>query len=250
MFFFFSKLVHIVIDPANWLVILLILLLLLKNNSARKWISIALFSVIMLFGNRFIYNKLVLTWQPVQENLEENENYSAGILLGGIASFDKEGQGYLGAATDRLTETAILYHSNKIAKIIITGGAVYSDRPPEAPFLAATLFRLNIPQHDILVESRSRTTFENAIFSKQMIDSLQLQPPFLLITSALHLKRAVATFEKAGVKVIGYPTDFRVINRKFDIHEYIVPDLQTINDWGAFANEIVGFLGYKIFGKA
>ncbi len=249
MFFIFSKITYFFIAPSNWLTALLIWRFFTKSKVLKKRLSIVIIAFVLFFGNEFIYTKLATAWQAEPVQLPEG-NYEAGILLGGLSSFDKYGKGFLNAATDRLVEISILYKAKKIKKIIISGGSVYKDRPREADFLHKELLLLGIPGQDIIIENRSRTTFENAMYTKKIIDTLKLRPPFVLVTSAMHVPRAEKAFTKAGLAVITFPSDYHVLNKKFDIDDYLIPKLNIINDWTSFLKEIIGIVGYKLFDKA
>ncbi|MDB5246504.1 MAG: hypothetical protein JWQ40_898 [Segetibacter sp.] len=250
MFFFLSKLASFFITPENWIIVLLISLFFVKSPLVKKRVTIILVIFVLFFGNEVIYNKIVLAWQPKPVQLPPNITYEAGILLGGSGSFDKNGTGFLNSSSDRVFEVCTLYKTGKIKKIIVAAGAVYNDRPKEAPFLSKKISELGIPPHDIIVEQQSRTTFENALYTKRIIDSLKLQPPFVLVTSAMHIPRSVRVFTKAGLPVIPYPADYKVLDKKFGFFDYAVPKLYIINDWSGLSRELVGVLGYKLFKKA
>ncbi len=201
-----------------------------------------------VFGNEFLFNKLVNAWQPGP--LVLNSNYEAGILLGGIGSFDKSGNGYLNDASDRFIAICTLYKTGVIKKIVISAGNIDKEKPNEAAFLSKRMVALGIPIQDIFIEGRSRSTFENALYAKMLIDSLKFSPPYVLVTSAVHIPRAVSTFKKAGLDVIAYPCNYSVIDRRFSFGDYLIPKLYIINDWSFFLKEVVGLAGYKLFGKA
>ncbi len=209
-----------------------------------------LIALVLFFGNEVIYTKSATAWEAKPVQISNLGNYTAGILLGGLSSFDKYGNGFLNSATDRLVEISILYKAQKIKKIIISGGSVYKDQPKEANFLYKKLLLLGIPPCDLIIENRSRSTFENALYTRKIIDSLQLQPPFVLVTSALHIPRAEKVFTKAGLPVVAFPSDYHAIDKKFDFDDYIVPKINIMNDWTFLLKEIIGIAGYQLFDKA
>ena len=250
MFFFLSKLTYIFITPFNWLLALLVWRFFARKPKLKKALTAIIIVFVLFFGNDVIFTNVVNAWQPKPVVIPPQTVYEAGILLGGIAGFDKYGRGFLNTASDRLTEACILYKTGRIKKIIISGGAVYNDRPTEAPFLQTKMIELGVPASDIIIEQRSRTTFENATFTRRIVDSMHLSGPFVLVTSAFHLPRAQRVFAKAGFVVIGFPSDYRIIERKFDFDDYVFPKLYVIGSWGEFLKEIVGLWGYTLFNKA
>jgi len=250
MFFILSKLTYFFLVPLNWILALLVWQFFIKSPVAKKRLTITIIAMVLFFGNEIIYTKLVMAWQPKQVPINDVRNYEAGILLGGLTSFDKYGNGFLNTASDRLIETSILYKTKKIKRIIISGGSIYANRPKEADFLYKKLLLLGVPSKDLIVENQSRTTFENALYTKRIIDSIKLQPPFVLITSALHVPRAKKVFAKAGLQADVFPSDFHVFDKKFAFADYILPELSVINDWPLLLKEVIGIWGYKLFNKA
>lgn len=193
-----------------------------------------------------------MAWQPKPKEWKNGETYQVGILLTGMVQFDVHGQGFFGNSSDRFIQTANLYHAGKIKKILVTGGSgsVLHTYPPEAEFLRSMLITNGIPESDIISEPASRNTYENAIFSKKLIDSLKLQPPFLLITSAQHMRRSAAVFNKARLSFIPNPCDYKVVDEYFSIDEMLMPDAKLLNDWSHLLKEIIGLWTYQLTGKA
>ena len=248
--FLISKITYFFLTPSNWILFLIITKLFVKSSFLQKRLLVAIVALFIFFGNEVVYTKLVLAWQPKPVKLKENTVYEAGILLGGLTSFDKNKTGFLNAATDRLVEICILYKTKKIKKIIISGGSIYADRPKEADFLNQKLLSLGVPAGDLIIENRSKTTFENAVYTKKIIDSIKIAPPFILVTSAIHCPRAERVFAKAGLQVIAFPSDFKVFPKKFDFADYVIPKTYTLNDWASFLKEVFGVLAYKVLNKA
>lgn len=250
MVFLISKITYFFLAPLNWIVGLFACRFFTKSFLLKKRLTIAIIALTFFFGNEVIYTKLVLAWQPAPVILNDQQVYEAGILLGGLTSFDKHRNGFLNAAADRLVEICILYETKKISKIIISGGSNNIHRPKEADFLFQKLVALGVPAKDLVIENKSKTTFENAAYTKKIIDSLKLHPPFVLVTSAIHCPRAERVFAKAGIQVIAFPSDFHVFNKKFNFLDYFIPEAYVMNDWASFLKEVVGVLGYKLLNRA
>lgn len=133
------------------------------------------------------------------------------VLLGGGATMDTpniEGHGHLcGSAANRLLTAAQLYHKSHLP-IIASGGKVLETTGTEAEISRTILLGLGVPADKILVENQSLNTTQNAEFSKRMLDSHGFKQP-ILVTSAFHMPRAVLQFQKAGVIVTPWPTDYQ-----------------------------------------
>lgn len=208
--------------------------------------------IAVVFTNPFIYRSMVKLWQPQPSNVPALKTYEAGIVLGGMSGYDKYNRGFFGNNADRFIQTANLYHRGIIKKIIISGGTgtLSQTEPPESYFLRTSFLDNGVKDSDIIVESRSRNTFENGVFSKRIIDSLHLAPPFILITSALHMKRSVAVFKKTGYVFLPLPCDYKVTDTKQDVEDYIVPNISLLNEWSYFIKEVIGLCVYQFTGKA
>ncbi|MDE3252607.1 MAG: YdcF family protein, partial [Bacteroidota bacterium] len=75
-------------------------------------------------------------------------------------------------------------------------------------------------------------------------------PPFVLITSALHMKRSENVFTKAGFSFISYPCDYKVYPLENNFENILVPRIELLNEWSYFIKEMVGLAVYKLTGKA
>ncbi len=196
---------------------------------------------------------MVSWWQPPVTQLAANKTYSVGILLGGMSMFDKYDTGYFGNNADRFIQVANLYHSGTISKVLISGGTgrLLQSEPSEAGFLLKELLRNGVKREDIIIEEQSRTTYENAIYSKQILNSLKLPAPYIVVTSAIHMPRSEKVFKKAGYNnFITYPCDYKVIDSKFSLEDTIAPDIKLLSDWQYLIKEMVGIIAYQLTGKA
>ena len=135
------------------------------------------------------------------------------VLLGGsVEAADSASRGMIvsNESAERVLDTIQLAHRYPKARILISGGGgtVFGDGAAEAPIVAAYLKSVGIDPARILVEDRSRTTSENAIYSRELAKPREGER-WLLVTSAWHMPRAVGVFEKAAFPVTPYPVDFR-----------------------------------------
>ncbi|MFZ6023876.1 MAG: YdcF family protein [Bacteroidota bacterium] len=252
MFFILSKLLFFLLIPFTWIMILLVWIYFTKSRELKRRLTIITISITIIFTNPWLYKKATLSWQTPKKNLSAQEQYETGILLTGMVQFDKYNKGYFGTSADRFIQTATLYHTGKIKKILVTGasGSLLHGYPAEAEYLKNVLLNNAVPEKDIIIEPLSRNTYENAIFSKKIIDSFQLKPPFLLITSALHMPRSSAVFKKASISFVTYPCDYKVVEEKISFDEVFMPDAKLLKSWSELLKELIGLAAYKLTGKA
>ncbi len=118
----------------------------------------------------------------------------------------------LSGAGDRVLYAARLYRSGRAPRVIVTGGNVF-EQPDgvrgESWYLAELLEEWGVPESAILIEESSRNTRQNALETKKILDRERLRT-ILLVTSAMHMPRALATFRGAGINAIAAPVDFTV----------------------------------------
>ena len=108
---------------------------------------------------------------------------------------------------------------------------------------------MGIPDSAIIFEDKSNNTKDNALNSKKLLDSAQLKPPYLLITSAQHVPRATLIFENAGIKTVGYPCAFIAGKDGYSIMG-IIPSVEILFRWNHYIKETIGYLVFKIKGKS
>ncbi len=252
MFFILSKLLLFLLIPFTWIIVLLVWIYFTKSPRLKRRLTILTICIAVVFSNPWLYKKVNLAWQAPKRNLLPAEQYETGILLTGMVQFDKYNEGFFGSAADRFIQTAALYHTGKIKKILVTGGSgsLFRTYLSEAEYLRKAFIANAIPEKDIIVEPLSRNTYENAIFSKKIIDSLQLKPPFLLITSAQHMPRSNAVFKRAGIAFVSYPTDYKVVAEDFSLDDTLLPDPKLLRTWSELIKEMVGLVACKLTGKA
>ncbi len=252
MFFILSKLLLFLISPSFWIIALLVGSFLTKKERRKKVLRVTVLCLFLVFSNPFLLNVLVRGWQPAPVDLPKGKKYSAAIHLGGVSMTDIDKRMYFGEAADRFIQLTKLYHTGVVQHVLVTGGSPVifgKSTVSEADQLHQQLLMQGIPDSSIIAENISRNTFENAVNTKHILDSLKLSPPYVLITSAIHVPRATAVFKKAGLEVIPYPSAYTEIKQKFNIND-LIPSLDVLTDWNFFLKEIVGFAVYRITGKA
>ena len=133
------------------------------------------------------------------------------LLGGGLRPYDPARRltPQMNAAGDRLLEAARLYRAGKAPLVIATGAASAEggSELPQAEAAARLLVEAGVPREAIVGEPRSRTTWEDARYVKELLDARGIGD-VLLVTSALHMPRALAAFERFGVRAIPVPSDF------------------------------------------
>lgn len=253
MFFILSKIVIIFLYPFTWFLISLACFFFFKRPIWKKRFKIATIAIFLIFSNSFLYLQLMKNWEVHGTKIEDVGQYDVGIVLGGMFEYNND-LNVLSVRThaDRIWQAITLYKKGKIKKILISGASGYvSDRGlQEAVQLKEVLVDWGIPEKDLLVETVSRNTHENALETKNV---LQTSYPHLekrlLITSGFHMKRAEACFEKVGLPCDTFTTDLITgPNSSYYWDQYIIPDMGTFFGWNRLVKEIVGYITYDVIG--
>jgi len=250
MFFFVSKIIAALLVPWYWIVSLLVWRFFAKSPMLKRRLEIFTLLLIFLFSNKAIYNSIMFAWQPQPVTLPAGTTYSAGIVLGGYESFDQYGNGYFNGSSDRFIQTLKLYHQKKIKKIVASGSHVINGEAQPTTFVKNEFIAMGVQPADVLFDDKSRTTFENAVFSGKLLGQIGLQPPYLLITSAQHMPRALLVFKKAGLAVLPFPCNYEVRSETFKWYEYLLPSGTVLQEWPYLLKELAGIVGYRLFNRA
>ncbi|MBE0650392.1 MAG: YdcF family protein [Bacteroidales bacterium] len=250
MFFIISKILGYSVRPIIWIVILLAIAIFNKNKSTRRKSLIASFVILIVFSNSFIVTKVTGMWAVSPQKIDRD--YDVGIVLGGrTVTFDqKYDRRTYHENVDRLLQAVELYEEGKIKKILITGGSanlIYKN-VKEADLMDAFLKNIKIPSSDILIDTLAENTHQNALYSKRILEKYPNLKKYLLITSSIHMRRALGCFEKEGLKVTPYPTNLINSDGPYNFEYLFIPQSSNFLTWDGTIHEIIGFLVYKIMG--
>ena len=242
------------INPFNWIVLALLIALLTKKPRLKKISLRVTFIILLFFSNTFIFLEFARIWEPDGTKIEDVSHYNVGVVLGGMAEYDNTlDRLSIRRGGDRLWQAIHLYHLGKIDKILISGdnGFMIDKGLKEALQFKAVLIQEGIPENDILVESVSKNTYQNALESKKILDATIQNESVLLITSALHMKRSKDCFKKVGFTNFGtFTTDhYTGKERELQFDQIMMPNVSTITNWNSLIHEWVGYLSYWITGK-
>lgn len=253
MFFILSKILAFLITPYTWLFIgLLVLLKKLWDTPYKKWI-LCLTVFMYVISNTFLVDEIVRAWEYKDEDIYlKKTKYDIAIVLGGMGRIDeRQGRFDFGFSGDRLFQTLELYYKKRVDKILITGGSGSISYPNhrEATYIKKYLRSISIPDSSIIIENNSKNTYENAIFTKHILDSIQFKGSILLVTSSFHMRRSIAIFKKAGyTNITPYVTNKFTGDRKFELDYCFIPNVDAIFGLNLIIHEIVGYITYKIKG--
>jgi len=244
MFFIVSKLLVFFIYPLSWILIFLVAALFLKNPRLKRRSLIIAAALALIFSNPFIFGQFASRWDIRTNSFPDSAKYSCAIVLGGFSSEGtKKGSGNFNGSADRFIQAVKLYTTGKVSHILISSGngALIHDEFEEADWVKTQLQEFKIPDSCVLIENRSRNTIENAAFSNVILKKSHLTQPYVLVTSAFHMRRSLHIFKKTGIKVIPYSCNY-MIGGGNSIFTQFIPDADTLSRWNIYTKELIGTL--------
>lgn len=115
---------------------------------------------------------------------------------------------------------------------------------PIARTMQRMIERIGIDAGEILLETKSLNTYENLAFLEEQLE----KQPFILVTSAAHMPRAMAVAERLGLLAIPQPADY-LASEVVGLRSF-VPAVSAIAHWQAILHEVIGLLYYRLQGQA
>jgi len=183
--------------------------------------------------------------------IEKMESADAIVVLGGgtESPFPPRLYPEVTAAGDRMLHAARLYKAGKAPLIIASGGAGFRmprAMDPEAEAIQSILEDLGVPKSAVLIEKASRDTHENALFTKRIADERGFKK-ILLVTSALHMPRALEEFRAVCPETYPAAADFEIIfGGELTVFDWL-PDVRALEGSSRAFKELVALAVHKIW---
>lgn len=242
-------------QPLGWVALMLLMALWRTGrsglNGGRCWLTGA-FVLLVLIGWLPLPQKLIHELEMFREfDTSGLANHAGVLVLGGSFEPDSVQLGQtspqLNANAERLTAALALARAHPELRMVFTGGCAGPDGCRTEAALARQFFEeMGLPSERFEYEASARNTFENARNTAQLA-GIDRSQPWLLLTSAWHMQRALATFRAQGWNVTPLPVDFRGAPQT----EWFSYSLgQGAEYWHLLLHEWFGMLAYWATGKA
>jgi uncharacterized SAM-binding protein YcdF (DUF218 family) len=264
--------VHLVLSPLSWVIVLAILLQagpVRSRRRLRNTLCVALLASLVLMTPMGA-NALVglLEGRALQAQIARCDALPAranaagstvmtGILLAGGFDRSPHDSNDIGALTQasqaRALHAAELHHRGLLQRLVISGG---SDHPvAEASVIATLLVQLGVPASALEIETRSRTTWQNAQEVAALLRPAGAgpaagptgvpPPPVLLLTSAIHTPRALLAFDSVGLHACPAPAQWAYVPPQWH-PGYVLPQSSALDKAEDALHELVGLLNYGL----
>jgi len=189
--------------------------------------------------------------QYVYQPVEEVPDADLIVVLGGGAFGHDPSWPYpnLGGNIDRYWHGARLYHARRARKVLLSG-ARDPRRPPgptEAQLGVIFLNEMGVPAEDQILDNASRTTQEHVNNVARVLDANDMDT-FLLVTSAIHMRRAEAVFRAGGLEPIPVATDFHARDETGVTLWDFIPNVGSLSSSTAAIHEYLGYWFYRLRG--
>lgn len=261
--FFLSKLLPIFIYPVGLSSLMMVLGMVLLWRHPRWAAGVIALSLFVLFfsSNPIVSSKLLgsLEWQYLPPDPVPAADAIVVLGRATVPAMPPRPWVEVGEAGDRILYAARLYNQGLAPKLILSGGRIewHGDGDQsEADDMKAFAMAMNVPEAAIILEGDSLNTRQNAVNVKKILTAQSIES-VLLVTSAVHMPRSVAIFEKLDIDVIPAPTDYLATiptgDSKTTIEGRILDLLPQAEATGRFTRamkEYVGFVVYRLRGWA
>lgn len=229
----------LVLPPGIFFVCMFLLAVYLWRRKQRAaWALFAVTGFFYLLSTSWVSGMLLGSLESAYDQPSEPQG-DVIVMLGGGATADTPNQGEWGnlcsSPASRLLAAAELYNRLQVP-VLVSGGQVYEDSGPEAVIARRELMRLGVPEQQIITETRSLNTRQNAVYSGELLRERNLVRP-VLVTSAFHMERAVLNFAKEGFETVPFPTDFQVNRRQIFHYNKLMPSAGALNGSVTFIME-------------
>lgn len=217
-----------------------------KRKCVLATLSLSLI-LIFVIGSGLLPDLALQSLQTQNYNLEPQwkDQNAIVVLGGGTTQLAKTNQVFNSPlSSSRVQETARLYFRCKKQSpnclIITSGGNTMGHNLPEAEVIARDLKDLGVAAEDIIPENRSLNTFQNAQFSSEIYKGRNVNR-LVLVTSGLHMRRALVYFSFFGTTPIGAPSDY------WQIHLSIWPQAYHFAVMDMILHEYLGLIRFQFY---
>jgi uncharacterized SAM-binding protein YcdF (DUF218 family) len=254
MFYLMSKIVGFFLIPLHFLAGLGVLgtaLLATRYVRLAKMLMAASILLIVAIGFFPVGTALTLPLEQRFPRWNDEGAAPAGIIvLGGALDpyISEARRGFaLTESAERVTAGILLARRFPNAVLVFSGGDNDPRKPREAQISVRLAEQMGVPRARLIAEDRSRSTSENAEFTKELVGP-QREQRWLLVTSAMHMPRAVGAFRRAGFLVEAYPVDYTTGGPRD--RWYLSDSIETgVKRTDAAVHEWIGLLAYWISGR-
>ncbi|MFA7668792.1 MAG: YdcF family protein [Burkholderiaceae bacterium] len=180
---------------------------------------------------------------------DELPTAQAIVVLGGNTASNRPNwfESYDRAKTVARVDTAAQLYLARRAPLVIVSGAALDGNVSEAQIMANQLRQQGVPAEAIIQEAESFTTYENALYTARLLKEENLDQ-VLLVTSSLHMPRAMGVFRKQQVDAIAASSPPQIVVPEDPSFSFWQPSSRVLSASRSVVKEYVGMLVYWLRG--
>ena len=256
MEFYIAKLANYLLEPFYIIsfFLLILIFLVLFTNLKKLTIFCAKFLLILFlfFGytplSNFLLNKLEDFIKPSKYPVQQLKGIVVlgGSFNSGLQSKERN-EVLLNSSAERLTKVLEIYNKNPKILILFTGfsGELKPQGWSESDMAKKFFLEQGVRSENLIFENKSRNTFENINYSKDIIKNYK--GTWGLITSASHMPRSYFGFKRQGLILEPIIVDFKTGTSPIFWISFNIGS--GLSNWSTLLHEVVGISYYKITGK-
>ena len=247
-FYIISKLfTYLVLPPGIFIVILFT-----ASIYAKRYKRFFLFSAVAfyLLSNNIVSNLLLSPLEKPYAKPPNIKDADMVVVLGG-GRIKGSSNLPLSQGAFKRAMWGLMIAKQKNLPLLFSGGGIDS-KYSEADAFMQTLnelskyLKINIDKKQILIEKRSLNSFENAKYTKEILQKRGVSNPvIILVTSAYHMKRAIKLYRYFGIKAEPLATDFLVNHKKYNFFD-ILPHMGALKRSYIALHEYFGILSLAV----
>ncbi len=229
-----------------------------KQKAGKIVVSVGL-AILTLFSYHFVAAKLLIPLERQYDVFDMSDYVSSAVpntgneaaikfvvVLGGGQAIDP-GLPLLSqmnaAPVVRLMEGIRIYRKLPGSRLLLSGGGGFL--VSEAEVMARVAIEIGVPEKDIILETKSRDTRDEALFIRPMIGN----EPFVLVTTASHIPRSMALFKKLDMNPIASPVGHIVKDEQRLSHYSFFPSPGNLRNAELAIHEYIGMTWAKLRGQ-
>lgn len=254
-FFELSKILGLLLDPLNAIYVLLIIIAIMLWGGAFVWARRLVLLLVLVLSAVIVLPVGDWLLAPLENRFPQlvplPEKVDGIIMLGGAQEprlTKAHGQPAMNSHAERMTSFLALARLYPDARLVFSGGSgdpLHQD-VNEGDTVKLFLIQQGFDATRVVYESRSRNTYENVLFSKELVQP-KPNETWLVVGSAADLPRTVGIFRRLDWRVTAVPCDYRALPPELLPSLSLLDNLLNIR---AALHEWAGLVVYYFTGKS
>lgn len=240
---------------SNWyFIIIMLLAYLLKNYNKKMFISVSVIGIIIFLvcSTSYLPKKLISSiennFAPIELNQFDKAQKYYILVLGAGASIDNRLPASMNLNTTTLTRLVegLRIYRNLTHSILVTSASIEGKKISQAQLSKEAAISLGVQEQNIQMLETPTSTLEEALAFKEKFGT---KTNLILVTSAIHMPRAVEIFSDQGIKVVPAPTGYLYKKNQLGYNGITFPSFESLELTNSYQTAIVKHLYYKLFKK-